>query len=182
VIIARHACASRGMQELDEWDEYFKFAFVRNPWDRLVSWYTMIRTADKYRTIRWNKLWRYALDNGSTFEEFIRNCNGEVRMKHGVKYSFAHNQLDYVADEDGNLLVDFIGRVENFQSDMRKVLDTIDVEQQVIPRKNSSAHAHYSEFYTPETETIVRERFKRDIEFFGYEFERPRVIRGAGLT
>jgi hypothetical protein len=59
-IVARHAFASRGMQELDEWDEYFKFAVVKNPWDRLVSWYTMIRTGEGIKTRKWNKLWRYA--------------------------------------------------------------------------------------------------------------------------
>jgi hypothetical protein len=178
-IVARHAFASQGMEVLDNWDDYFRFAFVRNPWERLVSWYTMIRTAQEIKARPWNKLWRYAQDNSSNFEEFIRNCTDEVRMKKGVRYSFAYNQLDYVADD---LLIDFIGRVENFDADLRKVLGIIGVRQEVIPRDNSSTHKHYSEFYTPETETIVRERFKRDIEYFGYEFERPDVPqRGSGL-
>jgi len=181
-IVARHASASQGMEVLDNWDDYFRFAFVRNPWDRLVSWYTMIRTAQEIKARPWNKLWRYAQDNSSTFEEFIRNCTDEVIMKKGVRYSFAYNQLDYVADENDNLLIDFIGRVENFDADLRKVLETIGVKQEVIPRDNSSTHKHYSEFYTPQTEMIVRERFKRDIEYFGYVFERPDVPqRGAGL-
>jgi chondroitin 4-sulfotransferase 11 len=181
-IVARHAFASQGMEELDDWDEYFKFAFARNPWDRLVSWYTMIRTAQQIKARPWNKLWSYAQDNSSTFEEFIRNCTDEVRMKEGVSYSFAYNQLDYITDENGDLLIDFVGRVENFETDIRKVLDVIGIKQETIPRNNSSTHKHYSEFYTPETERIVRERFKRDIEYFGYEFESPHVPRDARLT
>jgi chondroitin 4-sulfotransferase 11 len=98
-------------------------------------------------------------------------------MKKGVSYSFAYNQLDYVGDESGNLLIDFVGCVENFETDIRKVLNTIGIEQEVIPRDNSSTHKHYSEFYTPEIEMIVREKFKGDIEFFGYEFERPHAPR-----
>src|SRR5215216_1616703 len=112
----RHGFASLGMDELDDWDEYFKFAFVRNPWDRLVSWYSMVTTMPKDG----NELWRYVHDNSSTFEEFIYNCTDEVEIKDGVHYSFAYNQLDYVTDDHGNLLVDFIGRLENFDNDIQE--------------------------------------------------------------
>jgi hypothetical protein len=177
-ILARHEFARRGMAELDDWDEYFKFAFARNPWDRLVSWYTMITTFEKAG----NELWRYVHDNSSTFEEFIHNCTGEVEIRKGVCYSFAYNQLDYVTDEHGNLLVDFIGRLENLDEDIQEVFRRIGLELETVPHHNRSGHRHYSTFYTPETEMIVRERFNRDIEYFGYEFERPLALQDAGPT
>src|SRR5687768_1865771 len=121
-----------------------------------------------------NELWQYVHDNSSTFEEFIYNCTDEVEIKEGVHYSFAYNQLDYVTDEQGNLLVDFIGRVENFDKDVQEVFRRIGLELEEVPHKNRSGHQHYSTFYTPDTELIVRERFKRDIEYFSYEFESPR--------
>jgi chondroitin 4-sulfotransferase 11 len=176
-IVARHGFASWGMDELDDWDEYFKFAFVRNPWDRLVSWYSMVTTMPR----EGNELWRYVHDNSSTFEEFIYNCTDEVEIKEGVHYSFAYNQLDYVTDDHGNMLVDFIGRLENFDEDIQEVFLRIGFELEAVPHKNRSGHQHYSTFYTPETEMIVRERFKRDIEYFGYEFERPHALQDAGL-
>jgi chondroitin 4-sulfotransferase 11 len=174
-ISARHAFARRGRAELDAWDEYFKFAFARNPWDRLVSWYTMITTFDKGG----NELWWYVHDNSSTFEDFIHNCTGEVEIKKGVYYSFAYNQLDYVTDEHGNLLVDFIGRLENLDQDIHEVFRRLGLVLEKVPHHNRSLHRHYSTFYTPETEMIVRERFKRDIEYFGYEFERPHALQDA---
>ena len=171
---ARHGFASLGMDGLDNWDEYFKFAFVRNPWDRLVSWYSMVTTMPR----EGNELWRYVHDNSSTFEEFIYNCTDEVEIKDGVHYSFAYNQLDYVTDEHGNLLVDFIGRLENFDRDLQEVFRRIGFELETVPHiRAGSSHQHYSTFYTPDTELIVRERFKRDIEYFGYEFESPREPR-----
>ena len=183
---AKHGFAVDAAKDLEQWNEYFKFAFVRNPWDRLVSWYSMIRDA---KEIRWhqalanrrkrshlrqtgeNKLWRYALDNSSTFEEFVVNCTDEIEVARGVFYSFAYNQLDYITDSKGNLLVDFVGRFENFGSDLLKVYNKLGIEFKSIPHENRSARGHYSSFYTPETKTIVEERFKRDIEYFGYEFE-----------
>jgi chondroitin 4-sulfotransferase 11 len=171
----RHEFAIRGRQKMEAWEEYFKFAFVRNPWDRLVSWYTMVTRFQKAG----NELWWYVHENSSTFEEFIYNCTDEIEVKEGVCYSFTYNQLDYVTDENGKLLVDFIGRLENFYEDVHEVFDKIGIPLESIPHTNRSEHRHYSEFYTPETEMVVRERFKRDIEYFGYEFERLRPDRGA---
>lgn len=157
------------MPKLEAWNEYYKFAFVRNPWDRLASWYTMVTKFPKTG----NELWRYVYDNSSTFEEFIHNCTDEVEVREGVYYSFAYNQLDYLTDEDGNLLVDVIGRLETFDEDIHNVFRRIGLGLESVPQYNRSDHRHYSTFYTPETEMIVRNRFKRDIEYFGYEFERP---------
>lgn len=169
---ARHQFAVRGRRKLEAWDDYFKFAFVRNPWARLVSWHSMIRRAEKRGARPQNKLWRYAQENSSNFDEFIRFCTDEILIGRGVRYSFAYNQLDYVTDENGELLVDFVGRLENFDDDLRTVLTKTGISLDAIPRYNRSKHGHYSEMYTPETEEIVRRRFKRDIDFFGYEFER----------
>ena len=176
---ARHQFAIKGKKKLEAWDEYFKFAFVRNPWARLVSWHAMIRRAEKHGRRPQNKLWRYAQENSSNFDEFIRNCTDEVQIGRGVSYSFIYNQIDYVTDENGDLLVDFVGRLENFGEDLRWVCDRTGIELEAVPHKNRSDHTHYSELYTPETEQIVRERFERDIEYFGYEFERPAAGRGA---
>jgi hypothetical protein len=171
----RHEFAMRGVKELEDWDEYFKFAFVRNPWERLVSWYSMVTTFRKAG----NELWQYVHDNCSNFEEFIHNCTDEVEIRKGVHYSFAYNQLDYVTDEDGDLIVDFIGRFESFDKDVCKVFDRIGVEIEAVPHWNHSRHTHHSAFYTPETERIVRERFEKDIEYFGYEFGRVSQYQDA---
>jgi hypothetical protein len=177
-VAPRHEIAIRGMPKVDAWDEYFKFAFVRNPWERLVSWYSMVTRFPK----EGNELWRYVRDNSSSFEEFIYNCTDEVEIRRGVYYSFAYNQLDYVTDEYGHLLVDFIGQLENFDEDVHQVFDRLGVELETVPRKNRSRHQHYSTFYAPDTEMIVRERFKRDIEYFGYEFERDDTPEDAEST
>jgi chondroitin 4-sulfotransferase 11 len=185
----RHISARRALKQVENPDDYFKFAFVRNPWDRLVSWYTMIDEARKgvadgtaepmtRRLIKKNNLFKYVLRCGPTFDEFVINCTEKQWMGNGY-YSFTFNQLRYLTDKNGEVLVDFIGRFENFAQDISHVFDKLGLEasQLEIPHENRSAHSHYSEMYTPETREIVRKRFRRDIEFFGYEFETaPRQV------
>jgi chondroitin 4-sulfotransferase 11 len=185
----RHISARRALKQVENPDDYFKFAFVRNPWDRLVSWYTMIDEARKgvadgtaepmtRRLIKKNNLFKYVLRCGPTFDEFVINCTEKQWMGNGY-YSFTFNQLRYLTDKNGEVLVDFIGRFENFAQDISHVFDMLGLEasQLEIPHENRSAHSHYSEMYTPETREIVRKRFRRDVEFFGYEFETaPRQV------
>jgi hypothetical protein len=179
----RHMFARRALKQVDNPADYFKFAFVRNPWDRLVSWYTMIDGCRRAvaagtagpkarRNIEKNNLFKYVLSCGPTFDEFVKNCTEKQRVGN-CYYSFTFNQLRYLTDENGEMLVDFIGRFENFTRDLSHVFDKLGLEasQLEIPHKNRSAHSHYSEMYTPETREIVRKRFRRDIEFFGYELE-----------
>jgi Sulfotransferase family len=181
----RHISARRALKQVENPDDYFKFAFVRDPWDRLVSWYTMIDEARRgvaepraLRRIKKNNLFKYVLRCGPTFDEFVKNCT-EKQWMGNCYYSFTFNQLRYLTDKNGEVLVDYIGRFENFAQDISHVFDMLGLEasQLEIPHENRSAHSHYSEMYTPETREIVRKRFRRDIEFFGYEFETaPRQV------
>ncbi len=169
---ARYAKAALG----PAYGTYFKFAFVRNPWDRLVSWYSMIvqkaprlTPAEAARPdSRHNRLWHYVLSNSNTFEEFIRNCTATIDDIDGRK-SFCSNQLDYVTDEEGRMIVDEICRFESFDADGGRMLARLGIPA-VLPKDNPSEHRHYTEYYTAETRDIVAERYRRDIEHFGYTF------------
>jgi chondroitin 4-sulfotransferase 11 len=157
-------------------DSYYKFAFVRNPWDRLVSWYSMIeqktahcrRNGGSQPAQTGNRLWAHVLDNAANFDEFIRRCTGTIEDSNG-KRSFCFNQLDYVSDASGKIIVDEIFRYESFHDGCRKLFERLGIKAE-IPHENRSAHSHYAEFYTAETREIVRLRFARDIEQFGYQF------------
>lgn len=183
-LLNKHDFARKGKQELGyaKWDKYYKFAFVRNPWDRLVSWYSMIVNNGPR-----NKLWKYVLENSSNFGEFIQNCTQTIYDYDGEKNCF-YNQLDYISDESGSLIVDFVGRYETLEEDFQKVCTTLNIPRARLPHiKHKSKHKHYSEYYTPETRAIVAERYQRDIEFFGYTCEvfkpteTPNKIKGSGL-
>jgi hypothetical protein len=151
------------------WNHYFKFAFVRNPWDRLVSWYSMIENA-RGRP-RLNGFFRYVLTNAASFEDFILRCTDQIRDDDGDKCIYT-NQIEYLVDMNGTLLVDFVGRFERLQQDFDQVCSVLGIETRLLPRLNhGSRHEHYSQYYSDEMREFVSERYKSDIEYFGFAFE-----------
>lgn len=176
--LGRHGHASSGIEAMgrEAWDRYFSFGFVRNPWDRLVSHYSMIRdriselTPEQRREARPFKieLWNYVLHFSDDFESFLDNCTGLIRDRDCYK-SFLFNQIDYLSDREGKIAVSFVGRFENFETDAREALKRIGIDAEV-PRLNTSSRSDYRGYYTPRTRELVAKRFARDIEAFGYEF------------
>jgi chondroitin 4-sulfotransferase 11 len=156
----RHMFASevRTLAGPDRWDRYFKFAFVRNPWDRLVSWYHMcvqVQTPNPFS--------QYVREHAPTFEAFV------MRTTTGMGKRTTYNQLDYLTDERGVLLVDFVGRYEALDRDFAHVRERLGLSSG-LPHVNRSAHRHYRDYYTDEMRATVAKRFARDIDCFGYTF------------
>lgn len=164
------------------WSNYYKIAFVRNPWERIFSWYTMITQTQQGNIATWykkdvlgekprNRLWEYVFNHSTNFEEFLLNCTDVIDDVDGRK-SFAYNQLDYLTDEQGNLLVDFIGRHENYTQDAHILFQHLGLGQIQLPHVWPSKHHHYSQYYTEKTANLVAKRFAKDIAFFGYQFKK----------
>jgi hypothetical protein len=171
----KHDGATEGIAELgeDEWKKYFKFAFVRNPWDRMVSWYSMIiNTPEKVTKLR-----LYARNNSTNFEEFLRNCTDSISDDDGIQ-SFSKNQLDYLIDGNGKLAVDYIGRFESLDKSFKYFLKKVNFDDKIkLPHVNhGSLHKHYSTYYNESTREIVAERFLKDIEKFSYSFDKKSSI------
>jgi hypothetical protein len=164
--LGTHDHAAWARQHLDDFDSYFKAAFVRNPWERLVSWYCMIHEQGTYT----NRFWEYVRTRANSFDDFLLHCTDTIDDHDGRK-SILYNQLDYLCDEQGRLLVDFIGRFEHLAADCRALFDRLRLEQPVLPHVNRSSHRHYNSFYTERTRRLVAERYARDIAAFGYTFE-----------
>jgi hypothetical protein len=174
----RHGHAMAGLKEIgpERWHRYFTFAFVRNPWDRLVSYYAMIK-ANIDQLPWWKRLlprpfdveiWNYVHRNSGDFRSFLENCTGTIYDK-GAYKSFLFNQCEYISDADGRILVDHVGRFENLREDAGTALARIGIQEE-IPMLNRSGHEHYRNYYDASMRELVRARVARDIEAFGYEF------------
>lgn len=147
------------------WRKYFKFVFVRNPWDRLVSWWTMIdgKYRPKYESgMKLNNFMTYIVTNASSFEEFLY-CQEMIYDGTGRR-AVGMNQSDYIPAD-----VDFMGKFENLHLDFAIVAQRIGLDA-TLPHIKTSQHAHYRDFYTEKTAALVADLYKQDIERFKYTF------------
>lgn len=153
-----------------EFDTFFKFAMVRNPWERLVSWYALMALSNV--SFNQNNAALNVLPDSphwQRFDEFLEKAATQKVNK------FRGDWLDYsqwqqLTDEEGNLLVDEIGRFENYAQDIQKFMLKIDVMQPFKENVNGSKHLHYSEYYSDFGKELVAEVFHQDVINFGYQF------------
>ena len=126
-------------QECPEAFDKFSFAFVRNPWDRMLSYFYYQRGNDWETPDRFDRV------------EMVQ-------------------QVDFIMDEAGKPLVDFIGRFENLAEDFATICGKIGIETPPLPHLNRSPHRHYRECYDDEAIEFVTDNFADDIAHFGYTF------------
>lgn len=148
--------------------DYFKVAFVRNPWDRLVSAYTFLDAGGKHGVdAQWSD--RYISPNGN-FASFVKRLAHDQGFGAAVMRS-PHfiPQHRFVCDDTGANNMDFLGRYERLAEDFQRLRDQIGSDAD-LPRENIGDHAPYRDYYNDETTALVREIYARDIALFGYEF------------
>jgi len=127
------------------WNSYFKFCFVRNPWDRAVSRY----------------YWNLSRDSRQT------NLNKSLRRNNP-------NSNFEIYSIDGQLAVDFVGRFENMQTDLQKVYERLNLPfDGWLPRTKAKSRAdkrHYSDLLSPKQAEYIRRKCRQEIEFFNYAY------------
>lgn len=151
---------------------YFKFAFVRNPWDRLVS---------EYRYL--------GLEGETPFRSFVTNSFANPDDYSDVARHICP-QVDYVTGPGGKFIVDFVGRFESLQDDFGTVARRLGLGELSLPHRNASGgrapsrlrrllatfegkkqRRPYQDYYDDELRKRVSDFYTGDIERFGYTFE-----------
>lgn len=162
----------------EQFDAYFKFAFVRNPWDRMISIYKYLGFSKKYE-----------------FNNFLKGVF--LKEQWVDNYWFVGPQSEFIYDNNGELKVDFVGRFENLQKDFNQICTQIGISIIKIPyvnksdqkkveprttlvklikdrfkhkRKSIPTFKSYQEYNDEESKEIIAELYKTDIELFGYQF------------
>jgi chondroitin 4-sulfotransferase 11 len=152
----------------------FAFAFVRNPWDRLVSCYRdKIRgevDGFTYFTIRpgvANCLARFdAFVAGMSFDQFV---HAVASIPDDDADAHFRSQHTFVSGDDGQLAIDFVGRYERLADDVWRIEQRLGLPPLALPRLQAArTPADFSAFYTAETRRLVARRYERDVELFGY--------------
>ena len=155
---------------------YFKFAIVRNPWDRMLSDYIfqtkknipgnekLFVVDDAGHKRRFREWVKVALSNPFHYEP----CRWGAEVSPGIhRWS---PQLDWIS-LNGNIAVDSVLRMENLQKDFEDVCRILGRPAGALPCRNWKFHWHYSHYYDEATERLVGNYYGKDIDAFGYRFE-----------
>lgn len=166
------------------WDSYFKFVFVRNPWDWVVSQW---KYHFKYKKITP----AFAANNPIATLRYLKNYqqikefnNKTVFTTEDINYLFAHlkrffpvipnstglYQSYYVHDINGEQIVDFVGRFENIQHDFEFIKRKLDLDIS-LPHLNSTNRGKYESYFTEESKQLVAQLWQKDLENFNYQFD-----------
>lgn len=158
----KHSTLQDYKNELDPifFKNAFKIATIRNPWDRLISYYF-----SPHRNVEvWDRTEFLKMVNEVKSYEKYTNLLDAKPLK-GLRKFFEPKQIrDYAA-------IDFKIRFENLEEDFKKLCSYIDVEYEKLAVNNSSMREHYSKYYDDELIEIVRTKFSNEVALGNYQFE-----------
>jgi len=139
--------------------DYFKFAFVRNPWDRFVSgWVNKFvnKNAFNFNSHELNEMKQFEHFVTYWSEKDLDSCNAHFRRQCAL--------IDLNE-------VDFIGRMEHFNKDLTAIFRILDLPEIQIPFRNKSKREYsYNTYYDSDTKRMVSKMYRKDIQLFGYTY------------
>lgn len=155
-----------------DFNNKFSFAFTRNPYDRVVSWYSYLtqKLNNEEERQRHIEIYGKKFLSGD-FTDFVKYAPDWVTQ----------SSLDWCVDAKHNRRVDFVGKYENFNDDLEYVLKNIFRSELSFVdfmrlckidewAYNSSKHKKYTEYYTSETKKIIQNKCAKELNYFKYEF------------
>lgn len=140
-----------------KFDSYFKFSFIRNPWDRAVS------------------IYKYITKGNRPFCEFLRK---ELTNKNSPLFYFYRPQSDFIIDPHGRLKTNFIGKFETINRDILLIKNRLGLQGNLKHINASKLKSMpqlqeqkpYQAFYDSNTKRMIEEFYGQDIKSFGYKF------------
>ena len=156
--------------------DYFKFTFIRNPWDRIVSCYydrvIKKREYDKDKN-PWdpNAFVRMGLHSKISFERFVEIIANQDDENSDYHWRSLHSFITF----NDKIITDFIGKVENIEHDWNELCDKLNWKKRKINHENKSnksirKHSDYKSYYNSTTKKIIAKRFEKDIDIFKYTY------------
>lgn len=143
------------------WKDYFTFAFVRNPWDLMISCYHWwLQKADK-RVFNKDII---KIKSMGSFTNFI-NSNYGMNMINECQ----GNLFDWISEND-SIIVNYVGKFENLQKDFNYICYNLGIQPLELPHKNKTKRKNYQEYYNESTKKIIAKRFEKTIEIFKYKY------------
>jgi hypothetical protein len=148
-----------------DFNSFFKFTFVRNPWDRLYSAYSYLKGGG------WNEQdaqWSYDnLSDIQSFDDFVINWLSEDRLSSHIHL---WPQSDFICNAWGQPIIDHLGYFETIQQDFDLVAARLNLQQVNLKHTNASKREGYTSVYSDAAIQKVAALYSKDIANFGYQF------------
>ncbi len=147
------------------WEDIFSFAFVRNPWDLMISsyfWWLQIAPKSNKKEVceQAEEIRRLG-----SFSTFVNSVYGSEMIND--QYG---NMVDWITDEQHQIIVKFVGKFENLEADWQCIGKILNLEDTKLPHHNKSIHFSYQDYYNTQTQKLIEHRFEWVIQQFKYRF------------
>jgi len=141
----------------EQYSQFYKFTFVRNPWARAHSMYKHImREEHKQRRYKMDKL------QDTSFATFLKAYAGKKDIQ---------SQMYWLKDFSGEVPFDFIGKFENLNQDFEQLCSNIGCESITLPHVYKGSGGDFRKAYSTELVDLVADVYQEEIEYFDYRFE-----------
>jgi len=149
----------------EQWKTYYKFTFVRNPWDRAYSDYKFIQ---KFSGITGS--FSDYINKTGPFSEILNNSNSQNYLGDHLLPQTSFFDLE------GKYQLDYVGSFENFHEDIYEILKDLNILKKFdIHINKSKRKTNYANFYTCSMENLVAKKYMQDIKALGYKFDNNRT-------
>ncbi len=175
-----HATALEARKKLYWWQyrRSFKFALVRNPWDRFLSLYNYARMPENlyHSAINpekslYGKHQDYDLLKNASLEDCARYLM-EGKLKHSNIWNHWQPQVNWLLNKHGKIDLDYIGRFEDIQNEINYIFKKLKIHA-TIQHLNASRPINqksYKEAFTEKSKEIIFNFYQKDIQLFNYQF------------
>jgi len=147
----------------DKFEQYFKFSFVRNPFDRLCSAYRYLSNGGMNEIdLYWRKKY---IEPYRDFEEFV-NIGLEIAIKRKAEHFLPQHEFIYANCK--TLKVDYLGRYETIDTDFEKICERIGVYSKLPLKNDSGRKKDFMKNFSSDMENTVRKLYAIDFDLLGY--------------
>jgi hypothetical protein len=154
-----------------EWNEYFKFTIVRNPWARYFSFFKYFKNyGEKYlrrdQSINWKEP---QLNQGKLCIELFKDKDDQTVLKNIILNN--HAQDTYYCNETGEIIVDHVAEFENLQNEFVFLCDQVVIKAPSLQHGNKSSNSlNMHDIYNQQLIDLVAKKEKSAIELKGYNY------------
>ncbi|MCI5144356.1 MAG: chondroitin 4-O-sulfotransferase [Candidatus Electrothrix sp. AR3] len=153
----------------------FKFAFVRNPWDRTLSAYCYLRAGGNRHC---DMAMARIISKFNSFDDFVIKGLGEGNFRNHLLFI---PQSEFVINGNGKLAIDFLGKYENLKHDYAFVAKQLKIKGELCKKNNTiKKYKDYHDYYNEEKSIkIIGDIYKQDIRLFDYKYSATNLRRDS---